>query len=163
MICKVCNKDFEASRTTHIYCSSTCRNVVWRDNNREKYQLKQQKWIEENAGQHLKNQREYKQQRCKTDLLYKLKRRVRSRLGRIAFNNSIRTTDWLGCSIADLKVHLESKFAPGMTWDNYGDWHIDHIVPLASATDEQETLKLCHYTNLQPLWAKDNLSKGHTL
>ncbi len=76
MICSVCSKVFEASRTTHIYCSSTCRNTVWRDKNREKYNLKQQKWIEENAEQHLKNQREYKQNRCKTDVLYKLKRRV---------------------------------------------------------------------------------------
>lgn len=163
MNCCICNKAFEASKTTHVYCSNVCRNRAWRANNREKYRLKQIKWIQENTEQHLKNQREYKQQRSKTDLLYKLKRRVRARLGRIKFKNSGRTTDWLGCSIADLKAHLESKFQSGMTWDNYGDWHIDHIVPLASATNEQETLKLCYYTNLQPLWAKDNLSKGDNL
>ena len=47
-----------------------------------------------------------------------------------------------------------------MSWDNYGEWHIDHIIPLASATTEEGVLKLYHYSNLQPLWAKDNLSKG---
>jgi hypothetical protein len=49
-----------------------------------------------------------------------------------------------------------------MNWDNYSfrGWHIDHIIPLTSAKNEEELIKLCHYTNLQPLWAKDNLSKG---
>lgn len=60
--------------------------------------------------------------------------------------------------------HLEAKFAPGMTWDNYGvdGWHIDHIMPLAAfdLTDEQQRQQACHYTNLQPLWAAENLAKG---
>mgnify|MGYP002132731409 FL=1 len=47
-----------------------------------------------------------------------------------------------------------------MTWDNYGDWHIDHIIPLNSAQTEEDLYKLCHYSNLQPLWALDNLKKG---
>jgi hypothetical protein len=162
-ICTVCKTVYKTQRVNSIFCSGICRNVVWRNKNREKYRLKQQSWITAHPEQHLKNQREYKQNRTKTDLLYKLKRRIRSRLGRIKFNNSTRTTDWLGCSIADLKIYLENKFQAGMTWNNYGQWHIDHIIPLASAIDEQETLKLCHYTNLQPLWAKDNLSKGNNL
>lgn len=161
--CTVCKTVYMTQRVSSVYCSGRCRNAVWREKNREKYRLKQQKWIEENLEQHLKNQREYKQNRCKTDILYKLKRRVRSRLGRIKFNNSIHTVEYLGCSINELKKHLESKFQLGMTWENYGDWHIDHIIPLDSAVDEQEILKLCHHSNLQPLWAKDNLSKGTTL
>lgn len=47
-----------------------------------------------------------------------------------------------------------------MTWDNYGDWHVDHVVPLCSADTEEKLYELCHYTNLQPLWAADNISKG---
>jgi hypothetical protein len=70
----------------------------------------------------------------------------------------------LGCSIDFLKQYLESKFQPGMSWDNYGlrGWHIDHIVPLASFDlgSKQDFLKACHYTNLQPLWAAENYSKG---
>jgi hypothetical protein len=58
---------------------------------------------------------------------------------------------------------MEAKFVDGMNWDNIGEWHIDHIIPLSSAETEQETIKLCHYTNLQPLWAFDNLSKGNSL
>jgi len=70
----------------------------------------------------------------------------------------------LGCSIEFLKQYLESQFQPNMTWKNYGycGWHIDHIKPLASfdLTNRQQFLEACHYSNLQPLWAYDNLSKG---
>jgi len=70
----------------------------------------------------------------------------------------------LGCSIPELKLHLESKFQSGMTWDNYGKygWHIDHIKPLSSfdLTNREQVLMACHYTNLQPLWAIDNMIKN---
>jgi len=55
---------------------------------------------------------------------------------------------------------LEHQFKEGMNWDNQGKWHIDHIIPLSSGNTEEEIIKLCHYTNLQPLWAIDNMKKG---
>lgn len=66
----------------------------------------------------------------------------------------------LGCSVEFLKQHLEKQFKNGMSWENHGKWHIDHIIPLASAKTQEKIEYLCHYTNLQPLWAKDNQSKG---
>lgn len=70
----------------------------------------------------------------------------------------------LGCSIADLKKHLESKFDSEMNWNNYGfnGWHIDHIKPLNTfnLSNNEELKKACHYSNLQPLWAIDNLKKA---
>jgi len=70
----------------------------------------------------------------------------------------------VGCSIDALRQHLEAQFADGMTWDNYGDWHIDHIRPCASfdLLDPEQQRECFHYTNLQPLWAADNLSKSDT-
>jgi len=59
-------------------------------------------------------------------------------------------------------MHVEQQFTVDMHWDNYGDWHIDHIVPLSCADTEEELKLLCHYTNLQPLWAVDNLAKSNT-
>ena len=67
----------------------------------------------------------------------------------------------IGCSKDDLRKHLESKFRDGMTWQNYGKhWHIDHVVPLISAKSSDEVKRLCHWTNLQPLTAFENISKG---
>lgn len=67
----------------------------------------------------------------------------------------------IGCSKDDLRNHLQSKFKDGMTWENYGKhWHIDHIVPLISARTSDDVKRLCHWTNLQPLTAFENISKG---
>ena len=102
----------------------------------------------------------------KTNIQYKLSCRLRSRLYCALqgnFKNGSAVKD-LGCSIDELKMYLESKFQPGMNWDNWSfeGWHIDHIKPMAffDLTDRKQLLLACHYTNLQPLWAIDNLSKG---
>jgi hypothetical protein len=97
--------------------------------------------------------------------LYKIKNAVRSRLNQYikqkGYDKTKKTFDNIGCNPYKLKQHLESQFQEGMTWDNHGQygWHIDHIIPLASATTEEEIYKLNHYTNLQPLWWEDNIKK----
>lgn len=102
---------------------------------------------------------------------YRLKRNLRSRMKRVLKNNrKVDTTIRLiGCSVNELKKHLESLFTEGMTWDNYGKydpevkrWQIDHIRPCASfdLLDPEEQRRCFHYTNLQPLWAKENMKKG---
>lgn len=77
---------------------------------------------------------------------------------------SKRTLEYLGCSVEELRLHLEAQFVNGMSWDNYGmfGWHIDHIKPISKfdLSLESEIKKACHYTNLQPLWASDNRIKG---
>ena len=66
----------------------------------------------------------------------------------------------LGCSLQFFAKYIEDQFKEGMTFDNHGQWHLDHIIPLATAETREDIIKLNHYTNFQPLWAKDNLSKG---
>ena len=106
----------------------------------------------------------YLKTRIATDPLFALQQRVRGRLHgaltrrRIAKNS--RTSEVLGCTWEELATHLEGRFKPGMTWENRSLWHVDHIIPLASAETEDALLRLCHYTNLQPLWAEDNLKKS---
>ena len=93
-----------------------------------------------------------------------LKRRVRSRLAAAFKSRSISkrtgTRDIIGCDWPLLKAHIENQFTKGMNWKNKEKWHIDHIIPMATATTEQEVLRLSHFTNLRPLWATDNATKG---
>jgi hypothetical protein len=92
-------------------------------------------------------------------------RRTYRAFQKIRSNKPTNTENLLGCTYIEAKLHIESLFKPGMTWDNHSlhGWHIDHIIPISSAKTQDELVKLCHYTNLQPLWAKDNLRKGAKL
>ncbi len=109
-------------------------------------------------------QRKYCQMRAKVDVTFKLTRNLRSRLWDALNGKSKakRTMELIGCSIDKLKQHLESQFRDNMSWDNYGKWHIDHIKPCVSfdLAKEAEQLICFNYTNLQPLWAIDNLKKS---
>lgn len=102
----------------------------------------------------------------KSDPHFKLRLYLRNRLRLALQGNAKRgsAVRLLGCTVEELKLHLEKQFQPGMAWDNHGlhGWHIDHIKPLIKfdLTDPQQLAEACHFTNLQPLWAKENLSKG---
>lgn len=103
--------------------------------------------------------------RRNSDPLFKLMTNTKSLIGvklrQKGYTKKSRTYELIGIDYITLKKYLERLFIKGMTWDNYGykGWHIDHKIPLASAKNEEELLKLFHYTNLQPLWAKDNIIK----
>lgn len=101
--------------------------------------------------------------RYRTDSLYKLRECIKSnlysQLKRGNYTKSSSTFKLLGCSYKDLKLHLESQFKEGMSWQNHGEWHIDHVIPLSSAKTEEEFKKLWYYKNLQPLWAEENYNK----
>lgn len=99
---------------------------------------------------------------AKFRLLGNLRNRLRFAVSAAGGKKQSRTSNLIGCSIEQLRKHLESLFKEGMTWDNYGQWHVDHIRPCCSFNllDEKEQSKCFHYTNLQPLWAKDNFAKS---
>jgi len=130
------------------------QSKIYRDTNKNKIREYRKK-------RNIKNRYRYN-----NDIKYKITQTLRNRFYMSIKNNfkAGSVVRDLGCSIDELKSYLETKFQPGMTWDNYGlyGWHIDHIKPLSSfdLTDRKQMLEACHYTNLQPLWAKDNLSKS---
>lgn len=108
----------------------------------------------------------YSLNRRHNDIEYKLKWNLRIRLRSAIKNNSksgsaVRD---LGCTIPEVRQYIEKQFKEGMTWDNwsFNGWHIDHIIPLDyfDLTNREQLLKAVHYTNLQPMWAEENLSKG---
>jgi hypothetical protein len=124
-------------------------------------------------------QRKYEKMRRDTDINYKLAKilrgRTRTAIAKVKLKLGIEIVKCdnqialLGCTLNELKNHMENKFLPGMTWQNhgYGDnkWHIDHIIPCDSfdLSKEEEQRKCFHYSNLQPLWQHDNLSKSNKI
>jgi hypothetical protein len=150
---------------------------------REKYYIKNRKTIikkqiEHNKKYEIKFNKEFKEKRkkysqkyfatkLKTDPLFKLRHYYRNSVNRafryIKQNKNCSSLKFLGCNNwVTFKNYIETKFKEDMNWDNYGPkgWHIDHIIPLYDAKTEEDIKLLCHYTNLQPLWAEDNLKKG---
>ena len=105
-----------------------------------------------------------KKERLKNDSFFAFKNRISSliRLSLKRFNliKKSKTIEIIGCNWVEFKNHMEKQFTKGMTWDNRSQWHIDHIVPLASAKTEDDVIRLNYYTNLRPMWAADNLKKS---
>jgi hypothetical protein len=137
----------------------------WVENNYEQHRLSGLRWRNKNRKLISKKNIAYAIKKYKTDPSFKLKACLRSRVicvlkGRI---KSVPTLKLLGVSnIEKVWKHLEKQFKQGMTRENHGKWHIDHIKPCISfdLTKPEEQAKCFHYTNLQPLWASENLAKG---
>lgn len=138
----------------------------WYSKNQARKIEHNKKWVRENRLRRRTSENAYKQNKRRFDVSYKISVSLRSRLREAIYSNqksgsAIRD---LGCSVPELKVYLEKQFKPGMTWSNWNfhGWHIDHITPLSAfdLSNREQFIRACHYTNLQPLWAKENLSKG---
>ncbi len=149
-------------------CNSI-KHKKWREDNSEYEKERQKKWRDENPDYSAEWERNNKERRKeKRRLLFEKhpEKRVianlRTRIYHSLVGRKCSMMNLVGCSAKELREHLESQFTEGMTWDNYGEWHVDHIRPCASfdLSCVEQQRECFHYTNLQPLWAKDNLSKG---
>lgn len=131
--------------------------------NLEKIKIRSKMMYQKNKKEiHLKMKIKYH-----TDIQYRLALNLRRRMHKLikrSDRNGSAVRD-LGCSLNQFKLYIESKFSEGMSWDNYGKWHLDHIYPISRVdlTNRDEFLKIAHYTNYQPLWAEDNLKKSNKL
>jgi len=145
-----------------------CRNENDRENrsmNREEYNKKNLVWRNKNKDAINAKRREREKLRRDSDPIYRLRHNLSTRLYLAVSKKIGKTSEIVGCSLEELMSHLETKFTEGMNWDNYGEWHVDHIRPCSSFNleDPHEQMTCFHWSNLQPLWAKDNLSKGARL
>lgn len=181
-LCKACNTEksfveFHKNKLGKLGLATSCKKCVilrtkkWklenRDKDRENKKVSFKNFYEKNKKREIARSANYLISRRKTDVGFKLRGDLRARLNGIlqGKNKAGSAVRDLGCSIEDLLKHLEAQFQPEMTWENHGKygWHIDHKIPLSKfdLTDREQFLKACHFTNLQPLWAIDNLKKGN--
>lgn len=150
-----CNVDKERSRSKD-----------YREANPEKEAARRLKYRTEHPEMVGRGGVAYTRKRRATDLNFKLAGSLRQHISRAckAAKAGAKTLEILGCSLDDFRVHIEKQFQPGMSWANYGKygWHIDHIIACCKfdLTRQEEVKKCFHFSNLQPLWAKDNHRKG---
>lgn len=130
----------------------------WGDENKDKVVLAKIKWAKNNPNY----KRDYLKNNVQGRLANNLRTRIRSSLKRNKARRGGTSEVLLGISIADVRKHIEKQFSEGMTWENYGEWHIDHIKPLFlfDLTKPEEQMLAFNYKNLQPMWAVDNLRKN---
>jgi len=143
------------------------RNKIWSQNNKDKVRKTRKLYRFKNLESQRKWFAAYARRQRKINPQFNMRERL-SRGMTMALNRYVKegkrfdTLTYTGCSIAFLVKHIEKQFKDGMNWENRDKWHIDHIRPCASfdLTDTKQQLECFHYTNLQPLWAFDNMSKG---
>lgn len=146
-ICKICKQE---------------KDRKWSKKNRSKKSASDRAWREDNKDHVRAYHATYRREERRNNPLAKLKNNLRRRIHKAlnGIDKSLSTVQMLGTSVEEVMRHLESKFQVGMSWDNYGTWHVDHIIPLANAKTSDEMVNLFNYKNLQPLWALDNLKKA---
>lgn len=147
------NKEYILARSKSFY-----------ESNKEKIRKKQREYYLRDK----KRRWAYQKNKKQTEPEYRLACNLRNRLRGVlrqqgSISKKSKTYEYVGCSKIQLKTHLESLFSEGMTWNNYGEWHVDHIQPLSkfNLLSEEGIHKAMHYTNLQPLWAYDNIIKSN--
>lgn len=153
--CKSCTRLYYAANKDIILAKAASKRIP---------KLKPPK---KTAAETQARQTAYIREKRRTNPLAKLRANIgtliANSLTNSGYSKESNTASILGCSFEQFYDHIESLFIVGMSWNNRSDWHIDHIIPVSFATNESELLQLNHYSNLRPIWAFDNLSKGNTI
>ena len=160
--CKECQKISNKKYKTENREKLKDKNKEYYENNKERIKEYYKDYSQIYFQKNKERINEYRRDRRKKDISYDISCRTRTRIGTAIKNKSNSTKELLGCDIDFYIQYLEEKFEEGMTWENRDEWHIDHIIPIASfdLTDEKQLFEAFHYTNTQPLWAEDNFRKG---
>lgn len=167
--CKECNLKAQASnQAAQIKYRNSERGKATKSayKKTEKYKMYQKEYdkVREHTEARKLSKYSYMKKRLQEDPFYRMKLNVRNRL-----RGAIKVKGWhkdntfknyIGCTLEELKLYIETQFNDRMTWENYAEvWEIDHIVPLGSAKTEEEIYKLCHFSNLKPLLIDDHKKK----
>lgn len=187
------NKEKKLAAAKKYYNKNKHKILLKREQNKEAYNKYNREWHRKNRGRALERMRNWRKEnhsyrqeykkiyrslnKEKTKETYKnwlqnnpvakISKSCRNRISEIIKNKNLQKTkhfnEYIGCSASALSEHIQNQFKEGMSWENYGEWHVDHIVPLSAASTEEQVYKLNHYTNLAPVWAHENISKNNSL
>jgi len=173
---KLRKKEYDTARYHNNTDREKKRMKEWRDANLERHRRNVKEWRKNNPDRVKEHERNrpsraawYRKKR-REDINFRIAGSLRSRLraatrAQLAGGSPKKGSaiENLGCTMSELIVYLENQFQQGMSWENYGKWHIDHVRPLSGfdLSDPEQVKNACHYSNLQPLWAADNMSKGN--
>ena len=172
-ICKNCGKEYISKNK--ICCSNKCRLELWekesafrKENHLNKYSGREAEYMKEYVSTHrevISMQRKLRLERSTVAEKYaiKLRKEIQRCFVRCSQYENSYLENILGCSIPTFREYISGMLNNGMTMDNYGEWELDHIIPLDSAKSIEEVKRLCNFSNYQPLWARDNRSKGNKL
>ena len=190
VLCLYCHKKFNRVKEDTYYCSLSCwqkdnrlknleehrqksRELYETKKNDDEYMIKkrelQQRYYKNNSKEIIQKTINYTLKRYKQDPIFNIICKLRRRITKTLKSKNIeKNNTWnsaYGCSPSKLKKHIEQNFTDGMSWDKVlsGEIHIDHIKPISLATTEEEVYELNHFTNLQPLWAEDNIKKSNKI
>ena len=155
------NKELVKERAKHVSDEVKSRKKErtrkWKAANRAKVNANQNRWLAENRDRVAKY-RKTQAEKPENKISRNLRRRLREFMGVLKNRPSL----MFGCTSAELRKHIQSQFKKGMSWKNYGKWHVDHIVPCAAFDlTNKEHVKICfNWQNLRPLWADENMKKS---
>lgn len=165
--CRQCdnNKQQEYRRTDHGRDMRNISDIKYRLSNKGRQKHKEYKQSDHGRFIRSKSRKERLRSDPKFKMTEILRNRLRHAIRRTKHGSvvkSARTLDMLGCSMDEFIKHIEQQFQPGMSWENHGAWHIDHVLPCASfdLTDPAQQKTCFNFSNMQPLWAEDNIKKG---
>ncbi len=155
------NREKILKNTNQYYLDNKEKILKYQDDNKVKIAIRRKKYADENR----KKINFYQRNKKQTNINFKISSNLRNRIYNALKRNekSLPTMFLIGCEIDYFMYHIQEQFTDGMSWDNYGDWHMDHIKSCSKfdLSDTKQQLECFNYTNLQPLWAEDNLSKGN--
>ncbi len=157
----------EYSQRPEVKAAKLERQKAYYQKNKEKVKKYIHGWNDRNKDKRREVKREYEASRYQNDPIYIIRKRLRARQNAILKSKGVyqqgkKVADFIGCTLPELKRHIESLFEIGMSWENKSLWHLDHIVPVVSfdLTNENQIKECFSFRNLRPLWAEENRQKG---
>ena len=164
---KVADKKWRDSNKDYL----SNKHKTWSEKNREHLNTYHKEWREKNIDKHRENKRNYEKTRKANDPLYKLISNFRTAIYQVLKENNVDKNghyfEVLKYTPEELINHLKKQFTDGMTWDNYGQWHVDHVMPISvhdiQEIGDNEFMRCWSLSNLQPMWGDENIRKSNKI